>query len=111
MVAEMPFVAYLFAAALTLVGVRAQNGTADASELFVAHCASCHGLDGKARTPAGKKLGAKDLSASRLSEAEIATRIMEGLADKKSASRMPAFKDHLSADEVATLVGKMKGFR
>lgn len=108
----MPSVAYLLAAALAVVGVRAQSGNkADANVLFAAHCASCHGLDGKARTPAGKKLGAKDLSESKLSDTEIVARILEGLADKKGTSRMPAFKDHLSAEEVAVLVGKVKSFR
>jgi mono/diheme cytochrome c family protein len=110
--AQMTPVAYVLAAAMTIAGARAQSGAkADANELFGAHCASCHGLDGKARTPAGKKLGAKDLSESKLPDAEIVTRILEGLADKKGTSRMPAFRDHLSADEVAVLVGKVKAFR
>ena len=69
----------------------------DAEDVFAGHCASCHGLDGRARTPAGKKLLAKDLSESKLSDAEIVGRILEGLSDKKGSSRMPAFKDHLSA--------------
>ena len=84
---------------------------ADADEIFAARCASCHGTDGKARTPAGKKLGAKDLSVSNLSDAEIAARILEGVADSKGASRMPAFKDLLGAAEVAALAAKVKRFR
>jgi hypothetical protein len=41
-----------------VVAVRAADGWA----VFASPCARGHGLHGKARTPAGKKLGAKDLS-------------------------------------------------
>ncbi|MCX6955798.1 MAG: c-type cytochrome, partial [Verrucomicrobia bacterium] len=76
-----------------------------------AHCAACHGADGRARTPAGKKLGAKDLSESKFTDAEIETRILHGVKDKKGAERMPAFKERLRAEEVAALVAFVKTFR
>jgi len=84
---------------------------ADREELFVTHCAPCHGTDGKARTPAGKKLGAKDLSESKLADADIEKQILAGTKDQKGAERMPSFKDRLAADEVAALVGFVKTFR
>lgn len=71
----------------------------------------CHGLDGKARTPAGKKLGAKDLSESKIADDAIVHQIGEGLKDKKGAERMPSFKARLAAEEIAALVAVVKAFR
>ena len=84
---------------------------ADGAELFVAHCAPCHGTDGKARTPAGKKLGAKDLSESKLADAAIEKQIFDGLKDAKGAERMPSFKAKLAPDEIAAVVVFVKTFR
>ena len=56
----------LFAlAALAVAGA----AHADAA-LYAKKCASCHGKDGKP-SAVGQKMGAKDLGASKLSEAEI----------------------------------------
>jgi mono/diheme cytochrome c family protein len=84
---------------------------ADGAEIFAAHCASCHGLDGKARTPAGKKFNARDLSESKLTDAEIAHQILEGVKDTKGAPRMPAFKEKVAPSDVAALVTHVKTFR
>lgn len=79
--------------------------------MFAAHCVPCHGADGKARTPAGKKLGARDLSESRLPDAEIERQILDGVRDAKAAHRMPPFRDKLGNQEVAALVSYVKTFR
>lgn len=84
---------------------------ADGPAVFASHCAPCHGLDGKARTPAGKKLGAKDLSESKIADDAIVHQIGEGLKDKKGAERMPSFKARLAAEEIAALVAVVKAFR
>lgn len=84
---------------------------ADGRQLFATNCASCHGLDGKARTPAGKALGAKDLSASKLSDAEIERQITNGVQDASGKQRMPAFKSRLTAEDITALVAHVKSFR
>ena len=84
---------------------------ADGAALFKQHCALCHGKDGKADTPAAKKFGAKDLSASKTEDAEITRQIREGKRDDKGKQLMPAFGEKLSADDVAALVNKVKAFR
>ena len=99
-------------AALTFAMLGAPlSRAADGAEVFATHCASCHGLDGKARTPAGKKLNARDLSESKLTDAEIAHQILEGVKDKKGTPRMPAFKEKVAPADVAALVTHMKTFR
>lgn len=89
----------------------ATGRSADAADLFATHCASCHGLDGKARTPAGKKLGARDLTASKLTDTEIAHQILEGVKDKKGTPRMPPFREKVTPADVAALVTHVKTFR
>jgi len=84
---------------------------AGAGELFVKHCASCHGPDGKARTPAGRKLGAKDLSLSKTTDAEIEKQIVEGKKDEHGLQKMPPFKGRLSPEEIQSLIGWVKRFR
>ena len=100
----------LFLPFLVLAGGVAGRA-ADGPAVFAAHSAPCHGLDGKARTPAGKKLGAKDLSESKIADDAIAHQIAEGLKDKKGVERMPSFKARLSAEEIAALVTFVKTFR
>lgn len=96
------------AATLIVAPLHAATSGAD---LFADNCASCHGLDGKARTPAGKKFGAKDLSLSKLSDAEIEKQIRDGTKNDRGADKMPAFKDKLSASDISTLVSFAKTFR
>lgn len=101
------------AAALTFVGigsvqpVRAATG----AELFEKNCAACHGMDGRARTPAGRKLGAKDLSESKTTDAEIEKQITEGKKDNRGEQKMPAFKGTLAADDIKLLIPWVKKFR
>jgi mono/diheme cytochrome c family protein len=81
------------------------------SELFGEFCAPCHGPDGKARTPAGRKLGAKDLSQSKLADPEIEKQIANGTKDARGIDRMPPFKEKLTASDIAALVAYVKSFR
>jgi cytochrome c6 len=75
---------------------------ADAAALFASKCAACHGKDGKG-TPAGQKMGAKDLTAVKDSEAELVAVISNG------KGKMSAYKDKLSADEIKALAKFVKG--
>ena len=81
------------------------------ADVFGEYCASCHGADGKARTPAGKKLKAKDLTESKLSDSEVINQITNGTKSERGAERMPAFKDKLSAADISALAEYVKTFR
>lgn len=77
--------------------VKIPNG----AELYVQHCTSCHGSDGKLGVS-----GAKDLTKSTLSDQEIKVMIETG----KNA--MPPMKDLLESDENITAVTEyIKGMR
>ena len=79
--------------------------------MYVKNCASCHGKDGKANTPVARKLGVKDLSQSKLTDAQIEQQIREGRLDNQKKSNMPAFKDKLTPEEITSLVTVVKYFR
>ncbi|HUL54502.1 MAG TPA: c-type cytochrome [Opitutaceae bacterium] len=84
---------------------------ADGPALFADNCASCHGADGKARTPAGRKVHAKDLSLSQLTDEGIVRQIREGFRDSHGQPAMPPFKERLSDEEIKALVPMVKSFR
>jgi mono/diheme cytochrome c family protein len=90
----------------TLGELRASDG-----EVFANYCVACHGTDGRARTPQGRKLKARDLRDSRLMDAEIRRVVREGVRTPAGAVRMPAFAEQLSTDEIEAVVRAAKAFR
>ena len=74
-------------------------------------CASCHGLDGRARTPQGRKMKARDLRESRLTDVEIERQIKEGSRNKTGVSVMPPVGRELTDAEILELVRVVKAFR
>jgi cytochrome c6 len=86
----MKRIALVLAAAFALAPLaRAEDGAA----VYQAKCKLCHGPDGKG-TPTGIKMGAKDLSATKLSEAEIAKVVEEG------RGKMTPFKGKLEPADI-----------
>ena len=94
-----------------IIALTAHADAPNGKELFTANCAPCHGPDGKAKTPAARKLGVKDLTQSKLADAEIKKQIVEGKKDKKGNQQMPAFEDKLSAEQIAAIIAVVKEFR
>lgn len=99
------------AALLLALGITSITRAADGAAVYEANCAPCHGMDGKARTPAGKKLGAHDLSESKFDEATILRQIRDGVKTPQGADRMPAFKDRLKPEEISAVAEFVKTFR
>ena len=71
--------------------------------LFFKNCASCHGKDGKGKTPIGRKLGAKDLTTINSTPEQVEKQIVQGMKEKNGTVKMPAFGANLSASEITTL--------
>jgi len=101
----------VLAAIVLMFGASETVGGAAGEELFAKICASCHGKDGKAQTPIARKLGVKDLTQNKLTEAEIKKQIVEGKRDEQGKEKMPAFKTKLSDDEINSLVNVVKELR
>ena len=87
---------------------------ADARENWGKHCAGCHGSNGDGKTRMGEKLNAKDYTdpkvQAEMKDAEMIKAIKEGFR-RGNSSRMKAFGDVLSDDEVKDLVKLIRGFK
>jgi mono/diheme cytochrome c family protein len=92
------------------VSVRA----ADAKENWEKNCAKCHGPDGKGKTKMGEKMGAKDYTDAKVQEGmkddAMTKAIKEGVKDGDT-TKMKAFGDVLSDDEVKALVKFVRDFK
>ena len=87
---------------------------ADAKENWTKYCAQCHGPDGTANTPMGKKLNAKNLTDPKVqaafTDAKAATSIKEGVKENGKVT-MKAFGDKLGDDEVKALVAYVRSLK
>lgn len=80
----------------------------DAAAIFDAKCAMCHGKDGRG-TKFGKEKGAPDFTGSEWQKSHTNAQINDAIANGRGKS-MPAWKNKLSADEIASLVARVREF-
>ena len=83
--------------------VSAYSGPA---EIYAAHCAKCHGADGRARTAKGKRAGATDFTSEWNRDEARGIRIITNGKDE-----MPSFKKKLSASEIKSVFNYVLRFR
>jgi len=89
-------------------GSNQANASADPvnpRSLFVQNCARCHGSDGRANTPVGRKLEAADLTDPdvRSRSAASISRII-----RNGRPGMPAFRKKLSPAQIASIAGYVR---
>ncbi len=100
-----------FAAGLLAVSAAVSARAAEARENWEKNCAQCHGKTGAADTKMGKILHAKDLTDAKVqasfTDAEAATAIKNGIKEN-GKTKMKAFGDKLSDDEVKALVAYVR---
>jgi mono/diheme cytochrome c family protein len=98
--------------ATALLGAAASAYAAEAPDSWAKNCAACHGKDGAGHTPAGKKVGVKDLTDAAyqktFSDDQAATSLKQGLKDKSGKDQMKPFADKLTDDEIKTLVAYVR---
>jgi mono/diheme cytochrome c family protein len=100
-------VALLFAAA---VSARA----ADAKENWDKNCKVCHGVDGKGKTKMGEKAGVKDYTDPKVQEGmkdEAMTKAIKEGVKEGEKTKMKAFGETLSDDEIKALVKYIRDFK
>ncbi len=107
---KMTFIAASAALALMVGAARAD----DAKTVYEKNCAACHAKDGTGNTPAGKKLGVKDYTdpavQAAMKDDEMIKAIKDGIKDGDK-TKMKAFGDKLSADDVKALVAYVRAFK
>ncbi len=97
---------------LALCAVGAVTASAaDVKENWDKHCAKCHGADGAGKTKMGEKLKVKDYTDAKvqaaMKDAEMTKATKEGVKDG-DATKMKAFGDVLSDDEIKALVAYVR---
>jgi mono/diheme cytochrome c family protein len=84
-----------------------------AEEIWTSKCKSCHGADGKAQTKEGKKDKVPDMTTAKwqaeMGDADVRKIISDG-SDKKG-SKMKAFKEKLSPEEIDSLVAYIRAMK
>lgn len=74
-------------------------------EIFQQYCSNCHGDDGKANTPRGRRKGAKDLTKSKVSVRMAIKIITYGRGE------MPAFRKRLSNSDIRSVNAYIRSLR
>ena len=97
-------------AVVTVLGlgtvVMAQEADPQFVTLYKTKCAACHGADGKAETPAGKKLNTRSFFLPEIMKAPDAE-LIEITA--KGKNKMPAFEKKLTDVQIKAMVSYIRG--
>jgi mono/diheme cytochrome c family protein len=79
------------------------------SDLFKQYCAKCHGEGGKADTPKGQKLKARDFTDAEWQENESDADLIHSVTEGKDD--MPPFGKKLTKEQIESLVkNDVRGF-
>lgn len=108
-VAKIIAVTFLFGGAVCWSAV-----AADATHLWNANCAACHGRDGKGNTMMGHRLHIKDLTDAKvqaaLTDAQATKDIKDGITEN-GRPVMKAFGHKLSDKQIQDLVAHVRSFK
>jgi cytochrome c553 len=78
-------------------------------EVWTAKCKSCHGADGRAQTPTGKKESIVDMSQPAWQKAETDEDIREFIAEGSSRNKkMKPYKEKLTPQQIDSLVAYIR---
>lgn len=96
-------------ALLTGLGVTLYATEEHPSALFKQYCAKCHGEDGKAQTPRGKKFKARDFTDVEFQQSESDKDLIHSVTEGKDD--MPPFGKKLTKEQIESLVkNDVRGF-
>jgi mono/diheme cytochrome c family protein len=80
--------------------------------LWKAKCASCHGVDGRAKTAMGEKLAIPDMTVDgwqkKVTDAQMKTALLDGVKRPGKPEGMDPYKDKLAPEQVAALVAYVR---
>lgn len=97
----MRLIAFLLAAPLAAQAPAAPAPAFNPQAFFLHSCAGCHGQDGSATRPDGKKGRAADLTDAAWQKGNTDAQIVASILNGKG--HMPAFKGRLSETDAMTL--------
>lgn len=97
-----------------VIAAVATASAADVKENWDKECAKCHGPDGAGKTKMGEKLKVADYTSAgvqaKMKDEEMAKAIKQGVKEGEK-TKMKAFGDVLSDDEIKALVKHVRSFK
>jgi len=107
----------LLSAAFGLIGIAsavAADAPFNTKQYWAKNCATCHGVDGKADTKAGKKIGAINFTdpknQAKFTDEQMFKTIKEGVKDKDDMFTMkPAEK--ITDEQIKLLIAHVRAFK
>ena len=101
--------------ALTFAAVPASADENPGGDLFQKYCKACHGADGKADTPMGKRLNIRDYTKADVQAEFTDDRILqvmkEGITDEKGKKVMLPFDKKMNDEEMAAVVAYVRSLK
>jgi cytochrome c553 len=108
---EEPMRKHLVIATLFVLSISTSAFAADAAEIFKAKCSSCHGEDGKAKTKMGAKEKIPDFTTDKFQAGLTDDKLKDAITNGVPDTKMKAFNGKLTAEEIASLVKLVRGFK
>jgi cytochrome c6 len=82
------------------------------TELWAAKCKSCHGSDGRAQTPTGKKESVVDMTQPAWQQSQTDSDIREFISEGSPRNKkMKPYKEKLTAEQIDSLVTYIRTFK
>ncbi len=98
-----------YALLLSLSLATTAHAADDVVEVWTAKCKSCHGMDGRAQTPMGKKEAIVDMAQPAWQQAQTDADIREFIAEgSPRKKKMKPFKDKLTPEQIDSLVAYIR---
>lgn len=79
-------------------------------DIWDKRCTFCHGPDGKAKTKKGRQYKAEDFTKAKWQKSTTDDEIVDAITNGVPKTKMPAFKEKLSPDEIKSMVPFVRAF-
>jgi len=103
-------IALVFAALLAQTPSPVPVALKDTQDVWDKRCVFCHGVDGQSQTKKGKQYKAPNFTKAKWQKHTTDQEIVEAITNGVPKSKMSAFKDKLSAEEIQSMVPFLRAF-
>ena len=103
------FAALGLAAFVDDTSAAAPEDGAASTPLYVQKCAKCHGEDGRAQTPKGKKMKAQDFTDPDFQQHKTDAQLVDAITNGTEKD-MPAFGKVLTPEQIEAMLHVVRGF-
>jgi mono/diheme cytochrome c family protein len=79
-------------------------------QIFEKRCTLCHGADGRSQTKKGRQYKAPDFTSRKWQRTTTDEEIADAIANGVPKTKMAAFREKLSQDEIRALIPYLRAF-